>query len=61
MGPHTFVKTEINQMMWGGVHDEVLCKGLTVQDIPESNLSVLDLHMTCQVSPRQFHITHRTL
>ena len=52
--------TEINQMTLGGVHDEVLCKGFTVQDIQEANLSVLDLHMTCQVSPRQFHITHCT-
>ena len=54
-------RTEINQMMWGGGNDEVLCKGFTVQDIQEANLSVLDLHMTCQVSPRQFHITHRQL
>ena len=38
--------TEINQMTWGGGHNEVLCKGLTVQDIQEANLSVRDLHMT---------------
>ena len=54
-------RTEINQMTWGGGHDEVLCKGFTVQDIQEANLSLLDLHMTCQVSPRQFRITHHTL
>ena len=45
-------KTEINQMSWGGVHDEVLCKGLTMQDIPEANLSLLHLHTSCQVSPK---------
>ena len=54
-------RTDINQMTWGGLHDEVLCKGFTVHNIQEANLSVRDLHMTCQVSPRQFHITHRQL
>ena len=54
-------RTEINQMTWRGVHDEVLCKGLALQDIQEANLCVLDLHMSCQVSPRQFHVIHHIL
>ena len=54
-------RTEINQMTWGGVHSEVLCKGLTLQDIQEANLCVLDRHMSCQVSQRQFHVIHHTL
>ena len=45
-------RTEIYQMTRGGGNDEVLCKGLTVQDIPEANLSVLDLRTSCQVSPK---------
>ena len=44
--------TEIYQMTWGGGNDEVPRKGLTVQDIPEANLSMLDLRTSCQVSPK---------
>ena len=51
----------MNQMTWGGGHDEVLGKGLTVQGIPEANLSVLDLQMGFQVTPRQFYVMHGTL
>ena len=45
-------RTEIYQMTRGGGNDEVPRKGLTVQDIPEANLSVLDLRTSCQVSPK---------
>jgi hypothetical protein len=51
----------MNQMTWGEGHDEVLGKGLTVQGIPEANLSVLDLQMGFQVTPRQFYVMHGTL
>ena len=54
-------RTEIYQMARGRGNDEVPRKGLTVQDIPEANLSVLDLRTSCQVSPRQFHVIDHTL